>query len=95
MRLTKMTTNGPVPMTKDEEAAFKKEQKAMEADARAEATKRRAKEELSASDRVAVRCCKVGVPYPQEWQDYDQELRVIAEQGTGEMPERPQYPRGT
>jgi hypothetical protein len=33
---------------------------------------------LAKADEIAVRCLKCGVPYPPEWQAYDEALRAIA-----------------
>lgn len=95
MPLTKMTPNGPVKMTKDEEAEFRAQQKLLAAEADAAQLRTAALERLKASDMVALRCIKAGVAYPAEWQAYDQALRGIAASGIGSIPDAPAYPAGT
>ncbi len=94
MPLYKTTPKGRVKMTKDEEAAFKADQQALQATASAAAQRASAQDALRANDRVALRCVKAGVPYPDAWKDYDQALRAVID-GGGEMPARPGYPEGT
>lgn len=53
---------------------------------------------LKASDLVAIRCLKAGVPFPAPWQAYVGELRTIVRASSGEMaplPVPPAYPAGT
>lgn len=50
---------------------------------------------LRVSDRVAIRCFKMGVDFPQEWKDYVITLRAIVDSGIGTMPDMPEYPVGT
>lgn len=54
---------------------------------------------LTASDRVATRCIKAGVPYPSEWRQYDASLRAIVADAKGDpstgLPTAPSYPAGT
>jgi hypothetical protein len=95
MALTKMTPQGEVPMTKDEEVAFLAEQAAANTVIQAAALRAAAIEALKANDIVAVRCLKAGVVYPSAWQDYDKALRTIIDSGTGTLPQRPDYPSGT
>jgi hypothetical protein len=65
------------------------------ADQQAMLLKLQAQAALGTSDRVAIRCAKAGVPYPPEWQAYDETLRaVVAGTATG-LPERPAYPAGS
>ncbi len=54
-----------------------------------------AKEQLILNDIVSTRCFKAGIEYPQEWKDFDIALRVIIQNGKGELPQRPSYPLGT
>lgn len=55
--------------------------------------------ELEFSDRVAVRCLKAGVAYPNEWLSRDNTLRDIVRSASGDhlqpLPTRPAYPAGT
>ena len=50
---------------------------------------------LDATDSVALRCFKSGIPFPQEWKDYTASLRVIVRTGEGDIPVRPTYPSGS
>lgn len=50
---------------------------------------------LDASDRVAIRCVKAGVPFPVEWAEYVAELRAVYNSGAGPLPAQPEYPEGT
>jgi hypothetical protein len=58
-----------------------------------------AKAAFAESDLVATRCFKAGVPYPTEWQAYDNSLRGIVRATAGDptepFPARPEYPAGT
>ena len=54
---------------------------------------------LDASDLVAIRCVKAGVPFPAEWQTYCNALRAIMRAPSGDptqaLPSKPEYPSGT
>lgn len=55
---------------------------------------------LKDNDVIAIRCLKAGVPYPSEWLDYDNKLRVIMHADSGDptqpLPTRPaNHPAGT
>jgi hypothetical protein len=58
-----------------------------------------AQAELIASDRVAMRCMKAGVPYPGDWLFRDELLRAIVRADSGDstasIPNRPAFPPGT
>jgi hypothetical protein len=53
---------------------------------------------LNATDLVAFRCFKAGVPYPTAWQDYALALRNIVtgvDMASTSLPSKPAYPSGT
>ena len=54
---------------------------------------------LDATDLVALRCWKAGVPYPTEWLIYTNKLRDIVRSTSGNpcntFPDIPAYPAGT
>lgn len=54
-----------------------------------------AKRELEATDIVAIRCVKAGVPFPSEWKNYSDTLRSIVSGSEVEVPVKPEYPGGT
>lgn len=45
-----------------------------------------AKQMLEENDYIAIRCVKAGVPYPAEWNEYDEALRDIVRSGAGTLP---------
>lgn len=53
-----------------------------------------AKSLLDKSDVVAIRCFKVGVSFPLEWQSHVETLRSIVSTGDGIIPPQPPYPEG-
>lgn len=59
----------------------------------------RARTELAANDLVYTRCGKAGIPYPADWQAYDEALRTIVRTSDPipgfTFPTRPEYPEGT
>lgn len=61
----------------------------------ASSIKAQARALLNASDMVAMRCMKAGLPFPVEWQNYVITLRAIMLSGSGELPNQPDYPSGT
>lgn len=77
------------------EAGTGKLLKRVEFDIDPEIVKQLAKKELVASDGVALRCVKAGVPYPEDWNDRDNALRDMVRTGQGDMPDKLEYPEGT
>jgi len=49
--------------------------------------------EIQASDLVAIRCVKAGIPFPADWITYIAALRQVTEKS--DMPIKPPYPAGT
>ncbi|WP_028535620.1 hypothetical protein [Paludibacterium yongneupense] len=55
---------------------------------------------LDACDRVALRCWKAGVAFPEDWQAYDKSCRAIVRAAAGDptaaLPQQPKdYPANT
>jgi hypothetical protein len=54
---------------------------------------------LEASDKVALRCIKAGIAFPNAWQVYVQALRGVVRAdgrlGVPALPETPPFPEGT
>jgi hypothetical protein len=58
----------------------------------AAALKAQAQELLSVSDIQVVRCCEVGLAFPDTWKQYRAALRDIVTSGAGAIPVRPAWP---
>ena len=56
-----------------------------------------AKQALEATDQVALRCFKAGIPFPDDWRRYVIELRAIvnAQSESTALPSQPDYPAGS
>lgn len=53
---------------------------------------------LYKTDKVAFRCFKAGIPFPEDWQHYTHALRAIvngSDTSSTSLPEQPDYPDGT
>lgn len=50
---------------------------------------------LTESDRTLLRCFEADISLPTEWKAYRTMLRQIIRDGSGTLPDRPQYPAGT
>lgn len=57
--------------------------------------RRQAQALLELGDRVATRCVKAGIAYPDDWRAFDAVLRLIAISGAGDIPTQPPFPEGT
>lgn len=49
---------------------------------------------LQASDAIALKCYKNQIPWPKEWNVYDDALNAIIKSGTGIIPPQPALPAG-
>lgn len=54
-----------------------------------------AQAQIELCDRVASRCYKASIPFPPEWQVYDDALRTVISSGKGSIPKQPDYPSNT
>ena len=54
-----------------------------------------AKAALLKSDLTVTRCYAAGIQFPIEWVNYRAALKLIINNNTGPLPERPPYPEGS
>jgi len=50
---------------------------------------------LDKSDKVATRCFKAGIPFPDEWKTYVTRLRDVVSGASNIIPDMPEYPEGS